>query len=249
MAYNREYEEVRKQKEERIAYNKEYEEVRNQKEGRREYKRTKDAERYMDEPRKEYLKKKSSEQYQKKLISTFTTDTGFDLICCCCLQFKSAYACKNIDVLSANQQKEYTIKTCKLLENRKTGLNVCTSCLKDINNKKNPKKSHKNSFKFANFPNSFIQKLKRKCRSETNFLSEYFKEDNEAFTRKALQLNKLESFLLKTVIPFIRIAHCPRGSYFKVLGDLILISADVSESMEKICPWSNPLFLFHLNEN
>ena len=66
-------------------------------------------------------------------------------------------------------------------------------------------------------------------------------EDNPIFERKALQLNKLESFLLKTVIPFIRIAHCPRGSYFKVLGDLILISANVSESMEKILPLEQSL--------
>ena len=56
-----------------------------------------------------------------------------------------------------------------------------------------------------------------------------------------MQLNKLESFLLKTVVPFIRIAHCPRGSYFKVLGDLILISADVSDSMDKILPLEQSL--------
>ena len=56
-----------------------------------------------------------------------------------------------------------------------------------------------------------------------------------------MQLDKLESFLLKTVIPSIRIAHCPRGSYFKVLGDLILISANVSESMENILPLEQSL--------
>ena len=51
-----------------------------------------------------------------------------------------------------------------------------------------------------------------------------------------MKLNKLEAYLLKLCIPFIRIAHCPRGSSFKVLGDLILISADVSESLTKILP-------------
>ena len=104
-----------------------------------------------------------------------------------------------------------------------------------------PKKSHRNSFKFANYPNSLIQKLKTRCRIEKNPVSTHFKEENEIFERKALQLNKLESFLLKTVIPFIRIAHCPRGSYFKVLGDLILISADVTESLEKILPLEQSL--------
>ena len=46
---------------------------------------------------------------------------------------------------------------------------------------------------------------------------------------------------MKTVISFIRIAHCPRGSSFKVLGDLILISADISESLGKILPLEQSL--------
>ena len=51
----------------------------------------------------------------------------------------------------------------------------------------------------------------------------------------------LEAFLVKIVIPFIRIAHCPRGSYFKVKGDLILISADIRDSLEKILPLEQSL--------
>ena len=31
-------------------------------------------------------------------------------------------------------------------------------------------------------------------------------------------------------------AHCPKGPYLKVKGDLILISADVSHSLSKILP-------------
>ena len=51
-----------------------------------------------------------------------------------------------------------------------------------------------------------------------------------------MQLNKLESHLLKLCIPFIRVAHCPRGRYFKVKGDLILISSDIEQSLNKILP-------------
>ena len=54
-------------------------------------------------------------------------------------------------------------------------------------------------------------------------------------------MNKLESYLLKLVIPFIRIAHCPRGSYFKVKGDLILISSDIYHSLSKILPLQQSL--------
>ena len=38
------------------------------------------------------------------------------------------------------------------------------------------------------------------------------------------------------MIPFVRIAHCQRGSYFKVKGNLILISANVPHSLSKVLP-------------
>ena len=60
--------------------------------------------------------------------------------------------------------------------------------------------------------------------------------DQENHERQVLQLNRLEAYLLKLIIPFIRIAHCPRGSYFKVKGDLILISSDICHSLTKILP-------------
>ena len=53
---------------------------------------------------------------------------------------------------------------------------------------------------------------------------------------QTLQLNKLEAHLLKLVIPFLRIAHCPRGRYIKVKGSIILISSDISHSMSKVLP-------------
>ena len=62
------------------------------------------------------------------------------------------------------------------------------------------------------------------------------KEDKEIYVRRALKLNKLEAYLLKLVIPFVRIAHCPRGPYLKVKGDLILISSDIDHSLSKILP-------------
>ena len=37
----------------------------------------------------------------------------------------------------------------------------------------------------------------------------------------------------KLVIPFIRIAHCPKGPYLKLKGDLILISSDISHSITR----------------
>ena len=140
-----------------------------------------------------------------------------------------------------NQQKEFTIDPCYLLKNRTGGLFICNPCNQEIKKKKLPKKSKKNRFKFANFPNYLIEKLKNKCKIENIHISRHFDEDLEMFERRALQLNKLEAFLVKLVIPFIRIAHCPRGSYFKVKGDLILISANVRDSLETILPLEQSL--------
>ena len=104
-----------------------------------------------------------------------------------------------------------------------------------------PRKCNKDKSKFANFPKNFIEQLKNKCRIENGKVSRLFNENVESYERRALQLNKLEAFLLKLVIPFIRIAHCPRGSYFKVKGDLILISADIQNSLERILPLEQSL--------
>ena len=180
-------------------------------------------------------------QYQKKLKSTFLTDTGFDVICCCCLQYKNEVACQTIDVLSAKQQRSFTIKSCDLLKNRKEGLFICNSCKTDIDKDKMPKKSHKDKFSHASFPRNLIQSLKRTCNATISSLSDHFKEKNDIAERKAVKLNKLESFILKLAIPFIRIAHCPRGPYLKVKGDLILISADLSHSLSKILPQEQSL--------
>ena len=54
-------------------------------------------------------------------------------------------------------------------------------------------------------------------------------------TRRYLQLNRVEDYLLKPAIPFIRIAHLPRG-YLQLKGDLIMVSADVVQSMKNILP-------------
>ena len=122
-------------------------------------------------------------------------------------------------------------ETSQLLRNRSGNFFICKSCKSDIDNDKMPKKSHKQSFKFANFPQNLINNLKQTCKTPISSLSKHFKERNDLAERKAVKMNKLESFLLKLVIPFIRLAHCPRGPYLKVKGDLILISADVSHSL------------------
>ena len=59
---------------------------------------------------------------------------------------------------------------------------------------------------------------------------------SDDLTKPNNELNRLEHNLLKPAIPFLRIGHCTRGRYLRLQGQLIMISADVVSSMEKILP-------------
>ena len=136
---------------------------------------------------------------------------------------------------------EYLINFCSLLSNRSNGQYVCNLCLSDIKKNRLPKRSRVNKLKYARFPASLIQSLKHNCiyrESSSTFENAINKEECE---RSLFQLNRLEAYLLKLVIPFIRVAHCPRGPYLKIKGDLILISADIQHTMSRILPVNQQL--------
>ena len=107
-----------------------------------------------------YKNAKDNLRYQRKLYETFGTDTGFDVVCSSCLQYKSEQYCKAITRLSEDRQKKFIIKYCAILKYRSNDQYVCNLCLKDIKKDKMPKRSHMNTFKFANFPKYLIKKLK-----------------------------------------------------------------------------------------
>jgi len=56
------------------------------------------------------------------------------------------------------------------------------------------------------------------------------------FKTQEMALNKLESHLLKLIIPFIRVVHIPRSSEFKILGPMICVEADIKQTMDKLLP-------------
>ena len=188
------------------------------------------------ETRLHYVRNRDSLKYQRTLISSLTTDTGMDVICSSCLQYKSKQYCKLVCTLDKEKIKKFIIKKCSLLKNRSNDQFVCNLCFKDIAKDKLPKRSHRNSFKFASFPDYLIKDLRRKCSFKENRSNSNLILDDDNYERQQMQLNKLESHLLKLCIPFIRVAHCPRGRYFKVKGDLILISSDIEHSLNKILP-------------
>ena len=54
-----------------------------------------------------------------------------------------------------------------------------------------------------------------------------------AYLTPQMTLSKLESHLLKLVIPLIRIAHVPGYGVFKVKGPMITVEADVKDTIQK----------------
>merc|ERR1711962_519912 len=59
----------------------------------------------------------------------------------------------------------------------------------------------------------------------------------EEFLTEKMSLSKLESHLLKLIIPFIRIAYIPGYGQYKVKGPMITVEADVTNTLnEKILP-------------
>ena len=111
---------------------------------------------------------------------------------------------------------------------------VCNMCLNEIKKNRFPRRSRVNRIKFATFPKTFIEELKKTCmfRESTSKFEQSFGRDH--YEESFFKLNRLESYLLKLVIPFIRVVHCPRGPFLKVKGDLILITSDLEHSLSKI---------------
>ena len=74
-----------------------------------------DNSRNQTEKRRFFHNVRDTRRYQKKLHETFATDTGFDIICSSCLQYKNKNYCKPIIILSQAKQKKFIVKNCAIL--------------------------------------------------------------------------------------------------------------------------------------
>jgi hypothetical protein len=162
--------------------------------------------------------KDQQNQRMRDRRSNLDFDTGFEAICCCCLEYKSRDVCTyNVTKLSDGDQ-EYCIKS-GFTTNLDGTHTVCTTCRQSMRAKKEPIKCQRDLFGLTTFPHSFLDQVQGPNRD------------------KDPKLNKLEQFILKPVIPFIRVAHCEtHHETLKVRGNLICISADIGETMSNILP-------------
>ena len=151
-----------------------------------------------------------------------------DRICCSCIEWKSIDSCSNISKLPVEQIFKYCTET-DLTKNLDGEFYVCTTCKSSISSNREPRRCQKEIFGLLNFPDKLMEDLEEYCVP----WDEKQKEDPD---KKYLQLNRLEDYLLKPIIPFIRIGHMPRGRYFQLKGDLIMVTANVVDSLQKILP-------------
>ena len=161
-------------------------------------------------------------------VKSMKTDTGMETICTCCIELKSKTSCVLISKIPVEKIFKFCIEV-SITRSSDGRFYVCKTCKVSIDKDHTPNRCQKDIFGFINYPSEMFLDLENHCIP----YNEKIKQDPE---KKYLKLNRLEDFLLKPVIPFIRIGHLPRGRYFKLLGDLIMVSADVPETMNKILP-------------
>ena len=211
----------------------EYEETEAGKQRKKEYEQTEAGkQRKKEYEQTEARKQAKKEYYRNKKEEEFLSDTGMDSVCACCIELKSTKSCTSISKIPEEKVYKYCIES-DLTRNKNGNFYVCNTCKLSIMKDVEPRRSQKEILGLLEFPEEFMEELEQCC-------TRSLKEINDP-EKKYLKLNRVEDYLLKPVIPFIRIGHLPRGRYFQLKGDLIMVSADVEETMNKILPRSQNL--------
>ena len=65
-------------------------------------------------------------------------------------------------------------------------------------------------------PLSFQERLMRACQRKEYILNDVRRFGESPISRRHIYPNKLESFILKIIIPYIRVGHTPKSRYLMV---------------------------------
>ena len=191
-------------------------------------------------------KAKANKNWRKnKMLNNFDKDTSFDIICCYCNIWKSRYQCVTLNKskLTEEELEEYIHLDDGFNRSKDQNYYICKICRDKIKSGKVPKINDKEYIQLADFPQDFLEEVKKVAKTKEVLSANMktlglqdFDKLKRRYEKEVLKLNKLESFILKLVLPFIRVAHCKRSPYLKVLGNLILISNDIQHSFNKLLP-------------
>ena len=123
-----------------------------------------------------------------------------------------------IEKLSKEDQENYLILNEMTLS--KDGIYyVCIQCKTKIKSKKMLKIDERPRFYVEDIPFSFQERLKRACQRKDYILNDTKRFGESLLSRRHIYPNRLEAFILKIIIPFLRVSHCPRSQYFLVSAD------------------------------
>ena len=165
---------------------------------------------------------KKNRQKNRKLVESLKNETGMDIICSVCFEYKSSTSCSRLEFEPREKIQKFAVEEA-FTKNIDGFFYICTLCKTSIKKGQEPIRAQRELFGLLDFPNKFKEKLLDACQPVKN---------KENF----FELNKVEDFILKLVIPFIRIGHLTRGPYLKVKGSLVMISSDIVQSMNSILP-------------
>ena len=121
--------------------------------------REKDKER---EEKKQMKEKNEKNRQRNRLLNQFETDTGFEVICCCCNQFKCKNKCTKAKRLSLEEHNTYLLKDEAFNLSKDNEFYVCNICFKKIKAKN--MSSNKDMFQWSNFPKSLLQQVKERSK-------------------------------------------------------------------------------------
>ena len=167
LEYNRKIDEERRKTEERLVYFRKKDEERRKTEERLEYNRKIDEERRKIEERLAYNTGIDEKRRLTSLLKSVGTDTGFNVICVCCTEYKSRSMCTEIQVLSQQQQDIFLPSNSKKCLSKDGKAYLCQPCRSKIIKGKKPKKSEKDRYESSNFPIFLKSHLKK----VTNYLA------------------------------------------------------------------------------
>ena len=120
------------------------------KRNKKEYRKLQLTEYEKTEKRQHYIKNKRKSKLENELRQNLVTDTGFDLICACCFQYKVQSVCKKVSSDVKDKYGKFIAEECLLLKNRTEGLYICNLCFSEMKQNKVPKRSQLRKLKFAN---------------------------------------------------------------------------------------------------
>ena len=149
------------------------------------------------------------------MLETIDIETGFNYKCCCCCQYKGLATCHTIETLREEQQESFLFLNSLTISKDKK-FYICIQCKNTIKSGKMSPKQMRQFKILETFPTELEEKLRRECHFQDLLLANQERFGESRLSKKYLFPNKLEDFLLKLVIPYLRIGHCPRGRYLQV---------------------------------